>query len=191
MKAAKAGEGKKIQARRVAAKAAEVAWYVAEVFGKRENLAVRNLRLKGFRVFAPTRSRLVLHARRKDIREEPLFPGYVFVGVPAGANRGEVRNAEYVSDLVGASGPVEVDPELLARFARMCALGDFDRLPPAACDHPFAVGETVVLTDGFFAQCRAVVDAYRSGGTAELLVSAFGRRSKVVVDDLARVAVAV
>ncbi|SNB83084.1 Transcription antitermination factor NusG [Rhodoblastus acidophilus] len=185
---AKAGEGKKIQARRVAERPSGVAWYVADVFDNREKVAAQALKLKGFRVFAPTRSRVATHARRIELREDALFPGYIFVGVPAGADMSEARHADYVEGLVGRPDPVELDADVIAKFARACALGEFDTLPqPRRAGKPFEIGDEVVVKDGPFAGAKALVQQFRRGGAAELLLDFFGQKRAVVLRDVARV----
>lgn len=54
-------------------------WFVAQAQPSKEQLAVSHLERQGFEAFAPRIARRSRAARGPAMREEALFPGYVFV----------------------------------------------------------------------------------------------------------------
>ena len=139
-------------------------WGVAQVKPGAANMAVGDLREKGFDVFAPVvLTRKVLHRGRKtrvvDVRA-PLFCGYVFVGWP-----------EIGGEWVGAAHARGV-LDLLRRGGRLDAPA---RVRPSVMDGLLAAGEIIDLTN----KSKAV--AFRVGEDVEIAVGALsGRRGRIV-----------
>src|SRR3546814_4907858 len=54
-------------------------WYVAQTQAQGEERARLNLERQGFRTYLPRYRRERRHARRRDVVQAPLFPGYIFI----------------------------------------------------------------------------------------------------------------
>lgn len=62
-------------------------WYAVRTQPHAEDRAQHNLKNQGFEVFTPRVARSVRHARRREWRLSPLFPGYTFVRLDASRQR--------------------------------------------------------------------------------------------------------
>jgi len=56
-----------------------MAWHVARTQSHAEAKALRNLLRQGYEVYLPLCRRWISHARRREVAQRPLFPGYLFV----------------------------------------------------------------------------------------------------------------
>lgn len=56
-----------------------MAWCVVNTIPNQETRAEENLLRQGFRIWLPQMKRTRRHARRVDVVESPVFPGYLFV----------------------------------------------------------------------------------------------------------------
>ncbi len=54
-------------------------WFVVQTNAREDKLAVMGLQQKGIEVYQPQMQRYVFHARKKILKNYPLFPGYIFV----------------------------------------------------------------------------------------------------------------
>jgi transcriptional antiterminator RfaH len=55
------------------------AWYVVRTHSRAETKAQANLLAQGYEGYLPLCRRWVKHARRREVVQRPLFPGYLFV----------------------------------------------------------------------------------------------------------------
>jgi transcriptional antiterminator RfaH len=161
-------------------------WFVVVCNPKCERRAQLGLRRAGYQTYLPQTKRWVVHARKKEERESPLFPRYLFVGLRGyGQDNGQdtyrMDGVQGVESIVRNESrrPVQIPPTLLARLLEREQAGEFDftRLPDAGPQ--YRPGEVVRLTAGAFNDLTAEVTAMLSKGRVEVLLSFMGRGTKV------------
>lgn len=130
-------------------------WYVARTATRREHAAERGLREQGFAVYVPCRMRWVRHTRTKTAKADPLFVGYLFVGIDHDADQScaEVNATEGVHKLVSMSfdGPPAPIPERwVTHFLLAEIFGAFDETRRTGRRFTGERGMTVKITGGQF-----------------------------------------
>jgi len=166
-------------------------WFVVVCNPKCERRAQLGLRRAGYETYLPQTKRWVVHARKKEERENPLFPRYLFLGLAPGQDFYRMRGVDGVEGLVrdGYGMPVQipagrprdgvVPPHPLARLLERELAGEFDftRLPELGPQ--YSPGEVVRLTVGAFTDLQAQVVSMLSKGRVEVLLDFMGRGTKV------------
>jgi len=167
-------------------------WFVVVCNPKCERRAQLGLRRAGYQTYLPQTKRWVVHARKKEVKENPLFPRYLFIGLRPGQDFFKMRGVDGVEGLVrdGYGSPARIPvPEPregqerpihpLARLLEREMAGEFDltRLPDVGPQ--YRPGEVVRLTVGAFADLQATVTAMLSKGRVEVLIDMLGRGAKV------------
>lgn len=100
--------------------------------------AAQELDEAGIEAWYPTYLRLKAINRRgaKDLRPEPLFPGYVFARIPPGGFA-TVSACEHVAYVVGVSGvPVPIPEPIFAALVDLATSGRLDERAPATKARP-------------------------------------------------------
>lgn len=164
-------------------------WFVVVCNPKSERRAQLGLRRAGYQTYLPQTKRWVVHARKKEEREKPLFPRYLFIGIRHDQDFWKMQGVHGVEGVVRFDGaPVRVPGSLLARILEREAAGEFDftRLPEAGPE--YRPGEMVRLSKGALAGFVAEVSAMLSKGRVEVLVNFMGNiaRAKLQAVELER-----
>jgi transcriptional antiterminator RfaH len=157
-------------------------WFVVVCNPKCERRAQLGLRRAGYQTYLPQTKRWVVHARKKEERENPLFPRYLFLGLRSDQDFWRMQGVNGVEGLVrNDNSPVRVSGELLGRILEREAAGEFDftRLPEAGPE--YRAGEMVRLSKGALAGMVAEVSAMLSKGRVEVLVSFMGNVARAKV----------
>jgi len=169
-------------------------WFVVVCNPKCERRAQLGLRRAGYQTYLPQTKRWVVHARKKEERESPLFPRYIFIGLRSDQDFFKMRGVDGVEGLVrdGYGIPAripapepregeETRPHPLARLLERELAGEFDftRLPDVGPQ--YEPGEVVRLTVGAFADLQAQVVSMLSKGRVEVVLDIMGRASKVKI----------
>jgi len=165
-------------------------WFVVVCNPKCERRAQLGLRRAGYQTYLPQTKRWVVHARKKEARESPLFPRYLFIGLKnygrpvneGGQDLYNLRGVDGVEKVVRFEGvPVEVPVGPLTRLLERELAGEFDftRLPDVGPQ--YNPGEVVRLTVGAFADLQAQVVSMLSKGRVEVVLDIMGRASKVKI----------
>ncbi|MBA1157778.1 transcription termination/antitermination protein NusG [Microvirga mediterraneensis] len=167
-------------------------WFVVVCNPKCERRAQLGLRRAGYQTYLPQTKRWVVHARKKEERESPLFPRYIFLGIKPGQDFFKMRGVDGVEGLVrdGYGSPARIPaPEPrdgqetpihpLARLLERELAGEFDftRLPDLGPQ--YQPGEVVRLTAGAFTDLQATVTSMLSKGRVEVVVDMLSRGVKV------------
>ena len=167
-------------------------WFVVVCNPKCERRAQFGLRRAGYETYLPQTKRWVVHARKKEARENPLFPRYLFLGIRPGQDFFKMRGVDGVEGLVrdGYGVPARVPapepkegeekrPHPLARLLQRELAGEFDftRLPDVGPQ--YAPGEQVRLTAGAFTDIQCHFVSMLSKGRVEVLIDFLGRGAKV------------
>lgn len=149
------------------------AWYLAQLKPNSAALALRNLARQGFATFLP---RLM---RGGAPRPEPMFPGYLFVGMADGQGRWmAINNTLGVARLVkfGAE-PARIPDAVMDEIRARCDGGDIFHPPEPA----LAPGDNVSLIDGPFADHIATVAGLDADRRVWLLLDVLGRATRLSV----------
>ncbi len=136
-------------------------------------------------VLVPTGMVQVTHARRTMLVERPVFPRYVFVGVPEGVSWYPVKNAKGVTGVLCAAGKPRPIPDKLVQLLKAAVDADaFTR----SNEQAFKVGDAVNVRVGqttlkaFVERVNAELPAKR----IDILFEAWGKlhKSTVPVDQI-------
>jgi len=160
-------------------------WVICLARPSAEELAERNLRQAGYRVYLP-RYRKLLRPHGSDRRGQPimrpLFPGYLFVSdwrgwpqVPINGVSGLMRSAGRVVELV------DVDVRAIRNHEDA---GQFDEAPTPRSTvkrTDLSVGDSVEF-EAMGRRVMAVLDDLTDGGKAIVSGMMFGRTVKWTVD---------
>ncbi|MEY8118844.1 transcriptional activator RfaH [Falsihalocynthiibacter sp. BN13B15] len=148
-------------------------WFAAQLKPNGLKTAQKNLERQGFYAFMPRLS-VSQRVRNQFVdRMEPLFPGYIFVGVdPDSLPWNKINCTLGVGRLVsGINGlpaelPRELIAQLLARANEENIMQPVDQLP---------IGTKVTISAGPFTQWVAEVEASKKGERVDVLLSFMGR----------------
>jgi transcriptional antiterminator RfaH len=166
-----------------------LAWFVVVCNPKCERMAQLGLRRAGYQTYLPRTKRWVVHARKKEERENPLFPRYLFLGLRPDQDFWKMQGVYGVEGVVRFDGsPVRVSGAVLARILEREEAGEFDftSLPEVGLE--YRPGEMVRLSTGALAGFVAEVSAMLSKGRVEVLVNFMGNiaRAKVQATEVQR-----
>jgi transcriptional antiterminator RfaH len=161
-------------------------WFVVVCNPKCERRAQLGLRRAGYQTYLPQTKRWVVHARKKEAKEFPLFPRYLFLGLRPDQDFWKMRSVDGVEGLVrNNTQPARVSGCLLASILERESAGEFNYavLPP-----DIKPGDVVRLSKGALAGMVAEVSAMLSKGRVEVLVNFMGNiaRAKMQADELQR-----
>lgn len=176
-------------------------WFVVVCNPKCERRAQLGLRRAGYQTYLPQTKRWVVHARKKEERENPLFPRYLFLGIRPNQDFWKMQGVNGVEGILrdGYGKPVKIPepkqkegqpklPHPLQRLLDRELAGDFDftRLPETGPE--YKPGEMVRLSKGALAGMVAEVSAMLSKGRVEVLVSFMGNvtRAKLAASEVQR-----
>jgi transcriptional antiterminator RfaH len=163
-------------------------WFVVVCNPKCERRAQLGLRRAGYQTYLPQTKRWVVHARKKEERENPLFPRYLFIGLKSGQDFYKLRGVDGVEGVVrdGYGAPARIPAPEDRAHPLACILereqaGEFDftRLPDLG--QQYEPGEVVRLTVGAFTDLQAQVVSMLSKGRVEVVLDIMGRASKVKI----------
>jgi transcriptional antiterminator RfaH len=157
-------------------------WFVVVCNPKCERRAQLGLRRAGYQTYLPQTKRWVVHARKKEERENPLFPRYLFIGLREDQDFWKLRGVDGVEGIVrNDNRPVRVSGGLLARLLEREAAGEFDFTHLPDLGPQYTPGEAVRLTACAFNDLQARVVSMLSKGRVEVLVEFLGRKARLKV----------
>lgn len=165
-------------------------WYVIHTYSGYENKVRQNLmhRVESmdvadriFEVIVPTQDEIEIKNQQRQVVQRKVFPGYVLVKMAMDDESWSVvRNTPGVTSFVGMGNkPTALsDSEVLGIKKDMAA-----EAPKVKVS--MAVGDTVRIMDGPFADFRGAIDEInQEKGKIKVLVSFFGREVPVELDFL-------
>lgn len=159
-----------------------LSWFVVVCNPKGERRAQLGLRRAGYQTYLPQTKRWVAHARKKEARENPLFPRYLFLGLAEGQDFYRMRGVDGVESLVrNDSIPIRIPAGSLAQLLDREQAGEFDftRMPEQGPQ--YAPGEIVRLSTGALTDMTGHVLGMLSKGRVEVLIDFMGRGAKVQI----------
>lgn len=152
-------------------------WYLLQIKSQQHNRAQENLQNQGFEFYLPMHTVKKIYRRQYISREEPLFPGYVFVKLGNTSNWRAVQATKGVTRIVSFNGkPQPVDDELIAGLQQ--------RFDPAqqTPQSPFKPGDKVVITEGCFKHIEAIVKAVTPDERIVVLLNILNSQQAVTID---------
>jgi len=165
-------------------------WYVLHTYSGYENKVMRSIEHRvealdlGERVHeivVPTHDEIEIKAGQRQTVQRKVFPGYVLVRMDLDDDTWyALRNTPGVTGFVNVNNkPVPLaDAEVQAVLKGMTAEAPKVKIT-------FQLGESVRITDGYFADFRGVIDEInQERGKMKVLVSFFGRETPVELDFL-------
>jgi len=162
------------------AKSPDTDWYIAQLKPNGLKTAVRNLAQQGYETFVPLLETTVQRRGIFTLQQKPLFAGYIFIRVAPEAAHWRTVNSTYgVSRIVqfDRDGAPRAIPALLMRALK-------SRCSAAGVLHPvadFAVGDSVRIIQGPFAEFVATISRLSSKERVWVLMDVLGRETEVAV----------
>lgn len=129
-------------------------WYVIQCKANQQQRAETNLCNQGFDIYSPSIPVERIINRKRVIREEVVFPGYIFIRLDLeSSNWPALNNTRGVGKIVSFSGcPRSVSDDLFNALRKQF---DVQGNPVAL----FKAGDKVQVTDGCFKDIEAIVKA--------------------------------
>ncbi|MEN3975963.1 transcriptional activator RfaH [Emcibacter sp. SYSU 3D8] len=143
-------------------------WYVAQTQPRKESVATQNLENQGFRAYCPRVRRTRRHARKFTTVSEPLFPGYVFVGIDVAEQPWRSVNGTLGVSRILTDGarPVPLEDGLVEHLMSLTG---------AAAGHGVQVGQDVRLRTGPFADFVGSIVDMPAGNRVRILLRLMNR----------------
>jgi transcriptional antiterminator NusG len=173
------------------AESVEGHWYVLHTYSGYENKVKKTIESKveardmGDRVFeivVPTQEEVEIRQGQRHMVTRKVFPGYVLVRMVLDDETWyELRNTPGVTNFISSAQnkPVQLTEEQVNSVLKGMAA------EPPKVKAQFAVGDTVRIIDGPFADFRGEIDEVNNEkGKMKVLVSFFGRETPVELDFL-------
>jgi transcriptional antiterminator NusG len=170
------------------------AWYIVQTYSGYENKVKLDLeqRIRSmdmseriFNVVVPTEDEIEIRDGQRKTVSKKLFPGYVFVQMVMDDDTWYVvRNTPGVTGFAGTTMDERAKPTPLPDTEVEQILRQMQSAQPKI-NIGFAVGETVMVTDGPFSDMIGSVDTIDlDRGRVRVMVSMFGRDTPVELDFL-------
>lgn len=148
-------------------------WYLVQCKPKQDGRAQENLERQGYVCSRPLLRRERVSRGRRQFITESLFPGYLFVHLPEGANWAPLRSTKGVSRMVAFGGsPLGVASGLVHALQERGNLG----VVPT-----YHAGDKVVILDGDFSGFESIFMAMDGEERAILLINMLSRQRQIVV----------
>lgn len=164
-------------------------WYVVQVLSTHEKKVKKALEeqrdLKGVgdlieKVLLPTENVSEVKKGQQKVVEKRLWPGYLLLKMSLTDDSWlYVKNTAGVIDFLGGDKPTSLSESEVEEILRDLE----DKKQKVTQKHKFNVGDRVKITDGVFVNfIGTVTDVFHEKGRLSVLVSIFGRETRV--DDL-------
>lgn len=164
----------------------EIRIWLAAFVASQAEIAVRDaVRNEGYEALLPTAMVEVSHARKTMLKERPVFPRYLFIGIPHGMSWYPLKAIPGILGVLSASGkPREVPPSTMKMLAEAMEVDAFTEQKRPA----FEEGQRVLVNVGS-AALEAFVGRIKDtlpGQRIEIVFRSAGKehRSKVMVDQV-------
>lgn len=148
-------------------------WYVIQAKPHQGDIAERELCKQGYEVWYARIPRERIRAGRRALREEPLFPGYLFIRLSMSrSNWGPLRSTYGVARLVSFGAyPLPVPGDVIAEIQKR-SIGT--QTVPA-----LTRGDTVSVLSGPWSAIDSVFDEYDGEQRAYVLLNLLGSQQRV------------
>ena len=153
-------------------------WYLIQSLPSREANAEFQLQAQKYRVFVPSLTKTIRHARKTCIVKAPVFSGYLFVILDLGRDQWRSINGTFgVARIVTVAGrPSPVPLGLVeAMLDRTDAEGNMDLISS------LTLGQSVRILAGPFAKFVGTLDRLDAGGRVRVLLEIMGGTIPVLI----------
>lgn len=153
--------------------AQQKSWYLVQCKPRQDERAEDNLARQGYEIFRPKcwYQRLIRGQRQWAV--ESLFPGYLFINLPAESNWGPLRSTRGVSRVVSFGGvPVAVSDSLVKQLQARVEIDVKSELK---------LGDNVRIIEGGFAELDAIFMAMDGEERVILLINLLNRQQQISV----------
>jgi len=156
-------------------------WYLAACRPKQDERAVINLQNQQIKVFAPRVMVKKILRGKRVLRDEPLFPGYLFIQIsPESPLWSKVRSTFGVRDWVRFGGkPARVPDKLMTSLLGQDAQG----AEAEVIDFTFTSGQKVIINEGPFAGLEAIYQCESGEERSMVLIEFLGKSNRICVDN--------
>lgn len=151
------------------------AWYLLQCKSRQDFRAEVHLRNQGYTCFQPVIQAERLRHGKRQLLNEPLFPGYLFIRLDCTRdNWGPIRSTRGVCRLVGFNGcPLPVPDEVVATVK--------SRVAESPCITHLQPGDKVIIKDDAFADIEAIFSAFDGERRVIILLNLMQRQQQVVL----------
>ena len=119
-------------------------WYLVQCKTKQDERAEENLIRQGYECARPVCSRERLLRGKRQLVQESLFPGYLFIHMPLGANWAPLRSSRGVARVVAFGGqPLPVSQQLVEQLQARALIALGTDYPPGSLHHFLHAGVQV------------------------------------------------
>jgi transcriptional antiterminator RfaH len=147
------------------------AWYLVQCKSRQDHRAEENLLRQGYICARPVCRRGRIVRGRHEYVQESLFPGYLFINLPANSSWSSVHSTRGVIRLVSFGGaPLPVCADLVTQLQK--------RVEPLEY-LPLSSGDSVKILEKGFAELNAVFLTMDGEERAILLVDFLNRQQRV------------
>lgn len=152
-------------------------WYLLQIKTAQHNRAQENLHSQGFEYYLPVHTVKKIYRRQYISREEPLFPGYVFVKLGNTSNWRAVQATKGVTRIVSFNGkPQPVEEELIQGLKQRF---NPEQQTPQSLFQP---GDKVLITEGCFKHIEAIVKAVTPDERIVVLLNLLNSQQALTLD---------
>jgi transcriptional antiterminator RfaH len=147
-------------------------WYLIQCKARAESRALEHLERQGFACYRPTLTIEKVKRHRRVAAQESLFPGYLFIRLdPLNDRWSSIRSTRGVAKIVRFNEhPLAIEEDVI----------DLIRERVAGPQVPYlTAGESVLITDGCFADIEAIFVTYDGEQRAMLLMNILHRDQTV------------
>ena len=131
-------------------------WYLLQCKPNQQNRAQAHLDNQGFTTYAPQLKAERIFRRKRIIRDEAVFPGYLFIQLTPHSDWRALQATRGVSRLVSFNDePHKIDDGLIAALRQQYS-------PQQIPNSLFKPGDTVSITEGCFKDIQGIVKAVTS-----------------------------
>lgn len=147
-------------------------WYLVQCKPRQDQRAEEHLIRQGYECFRPICDSGRWGQGGRLHRQQPLFPGYLFINLPEGANWAPLRSTRGVSRIVSFGGrPLAVSAQLISQT----------RARAAEPTSQLKAGDNVQIVGGWEGEFNAIFMAEEGMDRVILLINMLNRQQQVSV----------
>lgn len=146
-------------------------WYLVQCKPKQDERAEENLQRQGYECSRPVCRREKLLRGQLSCVKESLFPGYLFINMPEGANWAPLRSTRGVARVVAFGGrPLAVSHELILQLQSRADTHVISK---------FNAGDKVTILDQGFAGIESIFMSMDGEERVILLINLMNRQQQI------------
>ncbi len=149
-------------------------WYLLQCKPRQDARALEHLERQGFECYAPVCNVQTIASGKLRVKEQPLFPGYVFIRMGMEDSWLALRSTRGVNRVVAFCGqPCQVQDAIVEQLKHRCATAEMHRVLKS--------GDQVQIQIGEFADLEAIFLSMDGDERVMLLLNVLNRQQRVQV----------